>query len=124
MKLSGVQLGAEDAKKLAEFYTKVFGEPKWAMPGDWYGWAIGNGHLFFGPHSEVKGKATQPQRIMIALEAEDVAAAFDKLIAAGGTEVAKPYNPDPNSTKFWQATVADPEGNYLQLANPWDDAEM
>lgn len=46
MKLNGVQMGAEDAKKLAEFYTKAFGEPKWAMPGDWYGWDLGSGHIF------------------------------------------------------------------------------
>lgn len=120
MKLNGVQMGAEDAKKLAEFYTKVFGEPKWAMPGDWYGWDIGDGHLFFGPHSAVKGIATQPERIMIALEDADVAGLYAKFIEAGATEVKKPYNPDPNSKDFWQATVADPEGNYLQLANPWE----
>jgi len=122
MKLNGVQLGSENAKKLAEFYTKAFGEPKWAMPGDWYGWDIGSGHLFFGPHSEVTGQASQPQRVMIAFEDENVAEAFNKLIAAGGTEIAKPYNPDPNNKDFWQATVADPDGNYLQLASPWGDS--
>ncbi len=121
MKLNGVQMGAANAKKLAVFYTKAFGEPKWAMPGDWYGWDIGSGHLFFGPHSEVHGKATQPERIMIALEDKDVEAAYEKLIEAGGTEVAKPYHPDPENTQFWQATVADPEGNYLQLATPWEE---
>lgn len=120
MKLNGVQIGAVDAKKLAEFYTKAFGEPKWAMPGDWYGWDIGSGHLFFGPHSDVKGIAVEPQRIMIALESDDVADSFYKLIKAGGTEIAKPNNPSPDSKDFWQATVADPEGNYLQLASPME----
>jgi len=118
MKLIGVQMGAQDAKKLAQFYTKAFGEPKWAMPGDWYGWDIGGGNMFFGPHSEVTGMSAQPQRIMIALADEDVKGAFEKLIAAGATEVAKPYNPDPNNADFWQATAADPEGNYLQLSSP------
>ncbi len=118
MKLNGVQIGAVDAKKLAAFYTKAFGEPKWAMPGDWCGWDIGSGHLFLGPHSEVKGKASEPQRMMIAIEDTDVQAAFAKLITAGGSEVAKPYNPDSNNKEFWLATVADPEGNYLQLASP------
>jgi len=118
MKLNGVQIGAADAKKLADFYTKAFGEPKWTMPGDWYGWDIGTGHLFFGPHDKVTGRASQPERVMIALEDADVQGAFEKLIAAGGTEVAKPYNPDPISKEFWLATVADPEGNYLQLASP------
>ncbi len=120
MKLNGVQLGAADAKTLAVFYTKAFGEPKWAMPGDWYGWDIGAGHLFFGPHSEVKGKASEPQRVMIAFEEPDVQSAFDKLIAAGASEIARPNNPDPGNNAFWQATVADPEGNYLQLASPME----
>jgi len=120
MKLNGVQMGAADAKVLAEFYTKAFGEPKWKMPGDWYGWDLGTAHIFFGPHSEVSGKATQPQRVMLAIEDTDVVAAYNKLIDAGGTEVAKPYNPNENNKEFWQATVADPEGNYLQLASPWE----
>ena len=123
MKLNGVQIGAEDAKKLAEFYTKAFGEPKWSMPGDWYGWDVGgeSGHLFFGPHSEVKGGAKEPQRIMIALEDSDVQSACDNLIAAGGKEIAKPSNPDPDNKEFFIATVADPEGNFLQLASPMGD---
>ncbi len=120
MKLNGVQMGAEDAKKLADFYTKAFGKPKWAMPGDWYGWEIGDGNLFFGPHSEVKGKASEPQRIMISFEDKDVPARYEELITAGATEIAKPYHPDPENKEFWQATVADPEGNYLQLASPWE----
>ncbi len=124
MNLNGVQIGAENAKKLAEFYTKVFGEPKWSMPDDWYGWDIGNGHLFFGPHSEVKGKAAEPQRIMISLEDPDVKNAFEKLIVAGAQDIAQPYNPDPENKKFWLATVADPEGNYLQLSSPMDSPEV
>ncbi len=118
MNLNGVQIGASDAKKLAEFYTKAFGEPKWTMPGDWYGWDIGAGHLFFGPHSEVVGVAAEPQRVMLALEDADVPAAYATLIAAGAREIAKPYNPDPEIKDFWMATVADPESNYLQLASP------
>jgi predicted enzyme related to lactoylglutathione lyase len=121
MKLNGVQIGAEDAKKLAEFYTKVLGEPKWAMPGDWYGWDVGSGHLFFGPHSEVKGLASEPQRVMLAIEADDVKEAFDKFVSAGAKVVAEPYHPDEeNSQDFWLATVADPEGNYLNIASPME----
>jgi predicted enzyme related to lactoylglutathione lyase len=123
MNLNGVQLGAEDAKKLAAFYTKVFGEPKWAMEGDWYGWDVGAGHLFFGPHSEIRGQAREPQRMMIALEDADVQGAFTKCIEAGAREVAAPYNPDPDSKDFWLATVADPEGNYLQLSSPMSEGE-
>ena len=124
MNLNGVQIGAENPKKLAEFYTNVFGKPKWAMDGDWYGWDIGPGHLFFGPHSEVKGLSAEPQRVMISLEDKDIASAFKKFISAGANEVAKPYNPDKDNKEFWMATVADPEGNYLQLSTPMGDMEV
>jgi predicted enzyme related to lactoylglutathione lyase len=123
MNLIGVQIGAEDAKKLAEFYEKAFGAPKWSMPDGWYGWDIGTGHLFFGPHSDIKGQAHEPQRIMISLEADDVTSEFARLVEAGAKEVAKPYNPDSTNKDFWLATVADPEGNYLQLSSPMQDAE-
>ena len=118
MNLIGVQLGAADAKSLAAFYRQAFGEPKWEMPGDWFGWDVGAGHLFLGPHSEVNGPASEPQRIMIALEDGDVPGAFAKLIEAGGREVAEPYHPDADHQDFWQATVADPDGNYIQLSSP------
>lgn len=121
MELNGVQIGAADPQQLAEFYRAAFGEPKWEMPGDWFGWDIGTGHLFFGPHSEVSGTAAEPQRVMIALTASDVPAAYEKLLSAGGREVAKPNQPDPDQEGFWLATVADPEGNFLQLSSPYSE---
>lgn len=118
MNLNGVEIGSRDPKKLAEFYTKAFGEPKWTMPGDWYGWDIGSGHLFFGPQSEVQDIASEPLRIVISFDDPDVRTTYESLIAAGAKKVNAPYNPDPSSKDFWQATVADPEGNYLRIANP------
>ncbi len=118
MNLNGVQIGAEDVNKLAEFYKKAFGEPKWAMEDGWYGWDIGSGHLVFGPHDKAKGPSPAPERVMVLFECKDVVADYAKLMEAGATEVAKPYKPDTENGDFWLATAADPEGNYLQLASP------
>ncbi len=123
MKLMGIQLGAEDAKKLAKFYTKVFGKPSFE-DGEWFGWEVGGGNgggLMLGPHSEVKGQNDSPGRIMISLVDKDVEGTLKKFEEAGGKVIAKPYQPDTeNAPQVWLATVADPDGNYIQIATPWE----
>ncbi len=116
MKYSGAMVGSHDPKALGEFYTKVLGKPG-MQEGDWYGWADGT-QLMIGAHSAVKGKNDLPERIMLVLNADDVKAAFDEIVGYGATVVAKPYQPDEAGT-MWLATVADPDGNYLQLSTPW-----
>ena len=71
-----------------------------------------------GAHSAVQGKNEQPGRILLVLQVDDVKAAFDELKSYGATVVAEPYQPDEAGT-MWLATVADPDGNYLQLSLPW-----
>jgi len=119
MKLSGVMLGTEDAKKLGDFYTKILGKPGW-QEGDWYGFYT-DGSLMIGPHSEVKGKNHTPGRIMITFESDDVPAEFDRIKAAGAEVIAKPYLPGKDNKDMWLATFADPDGNYFQLATPWKE---
>ncbi len=121
MKLSGVMIGTEDSKPLGEFYTKVFGEPGWNQD-NWYGYDIDGGNLMIGPHSEVKGKNGEPARIITTYATDDVQGEFDRIKSAGATVVAEPYQPDAeNYPKMWLATLADPEGNYLQLSTPWQE---
>jgi predicted enzyme related to lactoylglutathione lyase len=116
MKYSGVMIGAGDVHTLATFYTKVLGPPSF-VDGEWYGWFDGAG-IMLGPHSEVKGKNSNPQRLMIMLEVDDVKATFEELKGLGAEVVAEPYRPQENEENFWLATLADPEGNYFQLATP------
>lgn len=120
MQLTGIQIGTEDSKKLAEFYTKVFGKPGWDQDG-WYGYEVEGGALMIGPHSEVEGQNDSPARIMIVISAKDVEATFKKFVEAGAKEIAKPYQPDEEgSPEIKLATVADPDGNYIQIASPWE----
>ena len=119
MRFSGVMLGSDDPTKLGEFYSRVLGAPGF-HEGDWYGWTTG-AQLMIGAHSEVKGKNETPQRIMLTLEVPDVAEAFDELQRHGATVVAKPYRPEDDEEGFWLATLADPDGNFVQLATPWSN---
>jgi predicted enzyme related to lactoylglutathione lyase len=72
-----------------------------------------------GAHSEVHGKSATPQRIMISIEVADVNEAFATLVGLGAKVVAEPYKPETDRD-FFLATVEDPDGNYVQLAPPWD----
>ncbi len=116
----GVMIGSEDSKTLGEFYTKVFGDPMYQQ-GDWYGFGDESSSLMIGSHSEVHGKNADAPRLIISVQTDDVRKEFDRIKALGAEVVAEPYLPDEKgSPNIWLATLADPDGNYLQLATPWD----
>ena len=118
MRFSGVMIGSENPARLAKFYTAALGEPGF-HDGTWYGWSD-KADLMIGEHSEVTGMSTNPQRIMLSVESEDVAASFQMLVALGADVVADPYQPEGAPEGVWLATVSDPDGNYVQLASPWE----
>jgi len=117
MRFSGVMIGSENPKALGEFYAKILGEPGF-QEGEWYGWDTG-AQIMIGAHSEIHGKNTLPQRIMLTVEVDDVQASFDEIVLFGATVVAKPYKPEEDKSN-WLATLEDVDGNYLQLATPWE----
>ena len=119
MKLNGIMIGTENSKKLADFYTKVLGEPVWQQ-GEWFGYSNGaSSSLMIGPHSEVKGKSQEPARIIIGFETKDVKKEFTRIKALGAQIIAEPYQPSKDKADIWLATFADIDGNYLQLTTPW-----
>ena len=117
MNLNSILIGSEDPKRLAEYYTKLFGEPGWDE-GEYTGWQIGTGFVSVGPHSEVTGKNAQPGRVIWNIESADVKGDFERLKAAGATVVREPYTPDgmpDDAPEMLIATFADPDDNYFQL---------
>jgi predicted enzyme related to lactoylglutathione lyase len=115
---NSVMIGSEHPETLGEFYTGVFGRPADMKDGGWYGWQSGASWLSIGEHSEVKGRAAEPQRVILNFEAKDVRVEFDRIKAAGATVVKEPYE----LQGMWIATFADPDGNYFQLTSPWEEA--
>ena len=116
MNFNSILIGSEDPQRLVDYYKKLFGEPAMG-DGGYTGWLIGSGFMTVGPHSEVKGKNTQPGRFLWNIETADVKGDFDRLKAAGAIVVREPYSfeafPDA-----WIATLADPDDNYFQLMSP------
>lgn len=119
MKVAGIMIGTSDSKKLADFYREVFSEAAWNQ-GDWYGFGSMEQALVIGPHSEVKGQNSEPQRLMINIVTDDVQAEFDRIIEATNAQViAEPYRPEDATNDGQLATLADPDGNYFQLSTSW-----
>ncbi len=120
MNLNSVLIGSEDPGRLADYYRKLFGKPGWEM-GPYIGWQLGNGGFTVGPHDKVKGRNTQPGRLIWNIESTDVKADFEQLKAAGARVIREPYDAGEaieGSSGAWIATFADPDDNYFQLVSP------
>jgi len=118
MDLNGILIGSEDPTRLTDYYTAIFGKPAWEG-GGFTGWQLGTGWMAVGPHDQVKGRNTQPGRVMWNIQTPDVKGDFERLAAAGATVVREPYHPGEES-EGWIATLSDPDGNYFQLVSPMD----
>ena len=119
MNLNSVLIGSEDPARLADYYTRLFGEPAW-QEAPYTGWRLGSGGLMVGPHDQVKGSNAEPGRVIWNVESPDVRGDFARLKAAGAIVVREPYQmgESAESEGAWIATLADPDGNYFQLASP------
>lgn len=117
LNFSNVMIGSPQPEVLGEFYARILDRPADMKEEGWYGWHLGATWLSVGQHSEVKGKAKEPQRVILNLETKEVKQEFQRIKAAGATVVKEPYE----LQGMWIATFADPDGNYFQLMSPWEE---
>jgi len=110
-------IGTSQVKQMAAFYEKVFDKKPDMVEGEWHGWQVGSTFFSIGEHSEVKGKAKEPQRIIVNLETKEVKEEFERIKEVGATVIKEPYDMGGGMI----ATFADPDGNYFQLMTPWDN---
>jgi predicted enzyme related to lactoylglutathione lyase len=116
LNLNSIMIGTNQPGVLAEFYGRVFGRPADMTDGGWSMWRAGNCALSVGEHSEVKGQAKEPSRIMLNLETKQVKEEFERLKTLMATVIKEPYELGGG----WIATLADPDGNFIQLMTPWE----
>ncbi|MEX2046530.1 MAG: hypothetical protein WEE03_05160 [Chloroflexota bacterium] len=121
MDLSGIMIGSENPQRLRDYYAKLFGKPEWDE-GGFFGWQIGTGSVTVGPHDQVKGKNSDPGRVIWNIQTPDVKGQFEKLKAAEATVVREPYQPgeapESGPAEMLIATFSDPDNNYFQLMSP------
>ncbi len=102
-------------KVLADFYEQVFGKKPDMTEGNWSGWQTGSAFFSVGEHSEMKGSAKDPGRVLFNFETPQVKEEFHRIVAIGAKAVKAPYE----MGGMWIATLADPDGNLFQLMSPW-----
>lgn len=118
LNFNNILIGSENPKELANFYSKIFGEPVWS-DNNYTGWVVGSGFIAVGGHDKVKGKNANPERILVNFETKDVEGEFKRIKGLGAEVVQEPYHPGEMEDGRI-ATFADPDGNLFQLMSPWE----
>jgi len=77
LNLNSILIGSAEPKELAGFYEKVFQKKPDMDDGGWYGWQVGSSYFSIGEHSEIKGEAKEPQRILLDFETSEVKEEFE-----------------------------------------------
>lgn len=116
LNLNSIMIGSAQPQVLADFYAKVFGRPADMNDGGYWGWKVGDCYLTLGEHSEVQGRSKEPARVILNLETPAVREEFARLKQFGVTVIKEPYDMEGG----WIATLADPDGNYIQLMSPFE----
>ena len=119
LNLNSIMIGSAKPEEMAEFYKKVFNKAPDMEDNGWYGWQVGNAFFTIGEHSEVKGSAKEPQRVIFNYETKEVKKEFERIKNTHATVIKEPYE----MGGAWIATFADPDGNYFQLMTPWDNID-
>jgi predicted enzyme related to lactoylglutathione lyase len=120
LNFNSVLIGSGQPETLASFYARVFDKPADFNNEGYSGWQVGAGFWVVGPHSEMKGAAKEPARLLPNFETAEVKEEFARIKSAGATVVKEPYQMD--GSPGWIATLADPDGNYFQLMTPMGPA--
>jgi predicted enzyme related to lactoylglutathione lyase len=100
----------EEMGRLLPFYRDVLGMGT-QMEAEGFV-VLGGGKLALGVHSEVKGAAKDPKRMMLNLSVDDCQAEYERLRGQG---VKFLREPSQEMGGVVIATLADPDGNLLQL---------
>jgi predicted enzyme related to lactoylglutathione lyase len=116
LNLNSIMIGTAQRGVMAAFYEKVFGRPADMQEEGDSGWQVGSCFLVVAEHSEVHGPAKEPARIILNLETTEVQAEFARLKGLGVTVIKEPY--DMGGLQV--ATLADPDGNFVQLMSPFN----
>jgi predicted enzyme related to lactoylglutathione lyase len=109
-----VNICSEQPERLIRFYADVVGLPPLPQvsPG---AFRAGGAAFLVDGHSEVKGQAKEPQRVLLSFSVADVPAEQQRL-EGDGVEFVRPATKEP-----WGGLVAtfrDLDGNYCQLVAP------
>lgn len=116
--LESILLSSQSAKKLAKFYREVVGLKMGEVMEigenneEGYEFKAGKVGIFIMDHSKVKGKSTQPERVMFNLEVDDIEKEVKRMKKAKAKVVQDIYHMQGYG---YIATFEDSDGNYFQF---------
>ena len=110
--LAGVIIWTDDLGRMVDFYRDTLGLKPHSERPSFVSFKWGSVRLGIGSHSGVRGQSSDPYRVMVNLDVEDIHAAHERLSQAG-VEFIRP--PEREHWGGWVCTFADPDGNILQL---------
>ena len=108
----GIVIWTEDLETLVDFYRDTLGLTPHSVRPDFVAFRWGNMRLSIGKHSHVRGRSTEPYRVMVNLGVSDIHR-LHKELTAKGVHFLRP--PEQEHWGGWVATLSDPDGNTLQL---------
>ena len=110
--LAGVIIWTDDLGRMVDFYRDTLGLTPHSERPHFVSFKWGDVRLGIGSHSGVKGRSSDPYRVMVNLDVGDIHATHERLLGAG-VEFIRP--PEPERWGGWVCTFTDPDGNILQL---------
>ena len=117
-KIESILLGSENAENLAKFYRETVGlkqksEFEMGENGEKvFEFDLDGAGLYISDHTEVKGKNTGPERIIINFEVDDIEKEAARL---DGLKVTKKQDIYHVEGYGLIATFQDPDGNFFQF---------
>lgn len=105
--LASILIGSSNVDQMKAWYRTAFG----VTEGDSGAFEFGSVGVFIEEHSEVSGPTAEPARVILNLDVDDCRSVEQQLVAADATWVREVELADFGLI----GTVADPDGNYLQI---------
>jgi predicted enzyme related to lactoylglutathione lyase len=105
--MGSLLVGSSNVDEMKAWYRRAFD----VTENDMGAFEFGPVQLFIETHSEVSGPAQEPARVILNLDVADVRALEEHLRSLGVAWV-RPVEHGPNALV---GTLADPDGNYVQI---------
>jgi predicted enzyme related to lactoylglutathione lyase len=105
--LGSLLIGSSNVDAMKDFYRKGFD----VTENDMGAFDFGGVQLFIEEHTEVKGPTKEPARVIINLNVDDAKSLGKQLEGIG----AKFVRPVEQADFGIIGTIADPDGNYVQI---------
>ena len=105
--IGSLLVGSSNVEQMKDWYRRAFDTKENEMGA----FQFGNVQFFIESHSEVSGPTQDPARVIINLDVDDARALESQINEAGANWV----RPVEQESFGLIGTVADPDGNYVQI---------